>query len=151
MTAELAIALAKGLPASTLTTSPASLGVAHAIGLQAYSTRVAEIAIAKAFGLMADSQRWFALVDSASGSLLSIGSEELVPAEGQELIALASRPDLRVVTWDAATKTFVPRPPKEYVTLIDRIVERLEELDLGAELLAQVRDVLDEMIDPSLR
>jgi hypothetical protein len=60
---------------------------------------------------------WYALYDTTTGALLSLGTvvPDTLPG-GSALVALTSQPDLTVM-WDPITCTFIPKPPD---TVVDR-------------------------------
>lgn len=66
---------------------------------------------------------WSALVDKTTGALVSVG-DVIAPnaATTYDVIALAAQPDFGVQMWDAPTRTFVARPPIQWV-------DRLTDLD----------------------
>jgi hypothetical protein len=63
---------------------------------------------------------WYAVVDDATGRLLSVGSIEPAPSTGRVILTFADRPDQDTI-WNPATRTFSPRPP-------DPVVDRLQDM-----------------------
>jgi len=62
---------------------------------------------------------WYALYDTSSGKLESIGSaEELPQLLGKAALLLPEQPDLSAQMWDETSRVFVARPAK---VLIDRL------------------------------
>ena len=60
---------------------------------------------------------WYAVVDDATGRLVSLTSALPPLAAGLAGVELAQRPADSTM-WDATTRTFVPRPAKVVVTLL---------------------------------
>jgi len=61
---------------------------------------------------------WFAIYEKATGRLRSLASVKSDPlSEELDFVEFADRPDVSADMWDAATTSYIPRPPK---VLIDR-------------------------------
>ena len=67
-------------------------------------------------------EQWYAVYETATGRLASIGSVLANPLPtGMTALPLAAEPTSADM-WDEATRTFIPRPPKVMRDLVDTIL-----------------------------
>lgn len=64
---------------------------------------------------------WYVIYDTASGQLKSESDTEIAPQADMTIVQLADRPADNMM-WDAATRTFVARPPKVQVDRLDDLL-----------------------------
>jgi len=97
---------------------------------------------------------WFAVVDDATGRLVSIGTVIASPlSAGLVAIRLGKdQPNLGDVMWDAASRSFVARPP---IVLIDRLDDLKSDADFSAALASlnpagknRMLDLIGDMLGP---
>lgn len=70
---------------------------------------------------------WYALFDTTSGALISLGTTLDLPLpSGTDVLTLGSQPDASVV-WDTTARNYVPVP---VVTTIDRVVDLVNDSTL---------------------
>lgn len=65
-------------------------------------------------------QLWYALFDTTTGELLSLGAEVPEPLAGADYVVLGRQPDESMI-WDATLRLFVPRP-------LDVLIDRVSDL-----------------------
>ena len=97
---------------------------------------------------------WFAVHETLTGRLLSIGEADLPPVRtGYTSILLAGPIDLSIQMWDETTRTFVPRPPRVFVDRLDDLLTSPVYSDLQTAYnglnpanRARVRDALIRLL-----
>ena len=99
------------------------------------------------------SDKWFAVCETATGELKSVGTVIVDPLpKDLEAIALSDEPDWSLNIWDNAAKGLIPRPPDPPLKdRVDDIMAEPEFLLLGVATKDQYTAAIAKNLPGDLR
>lgn len=89
---------------------------------------------------------WYAVYETATGRLKSLGTVLANPMPVEFTVQVLAAEPASDQMWDEATRTFVPRPAKIILDLVDKIMADADLSTLNATARTRIRTVLERHI-----